>query len=147
MFESSALTRILPTSQITSVFNVAVSLVLQEYIGPLGLVVANCFAMSIRISYTLCYIRFIRFSWTSEAFLPAIMPKAPFVADVRNLCAHNRDVKNSYRHTYFQRCAYLADHFDGAFEIRAIVFDDDSSVDEKGYVIFLVREGCSVYYV
>lgn len=72
--------------------------------------------------------------------------KAPFVADVRNLCAHNRDVKNSYRHTYFQRCAYLADHFDGAFEIRAIVFDDDSSVDEKGYVIFLVREGCSVYY-
>lgn len=62
--------------------------------------------------------------------------KAPFVADVRNLCAHNRDVKNSYRHTYFQRCAYLADHFDGAFEIRAIVVDDDSSVDEKRDVIF-----------
>ena len=71
--------------------------------------------------------------------------KAPFVADVRNLCAHNRDVKNSYRHTYFQRCAYLADHFDGAFEIRAIVVDVDSSVDEKGDVIFLVREGCSVF--
>lgn len=48
---------------------------LQEYIGPLGLVVANCFAMSIRISYTLCYIRFNRFTWTSEAFLPAIMPR------------------------------------------------------------------------
>ena len=74
--------------------------------------------------------------------------KAPFVADVRNLCAHNRDVKNSYRHTYFQRCAYLADNFDGAFEIRAIVVDDDSSVDEKGDVIFwFVRVVLSIYEV
>lgn len=87
MFESSALTRILPTSQITSVFNVAVSLVLQEYIGPLGLVVANCFAMSIRISYTLCYIRFIRFSWTSEAFLPAIMPRKRLLLLMCGTCA------------------------------------------------------------
>lgn len=70
--------------------------------------------------------------------------KAAFVNDVRNLCCHNRDVKNSYRHTCFQRCAYLADHVDGASEIRAIVVDDHSSVDEKGGVIFLVREGCSV---
>ena len=87
MFESSALTRILPTSQITSVFNVVVSLVLQEYIGPLGLVVANCFAMSIRISYTLCYIRFIRFSWTSEAFLPAIMPRKRLLLLMCGTCA------------------------------------------------------------
>ena len=63
--------------------------------------------------------------------------KAAFVNDVRNLCCHNRDVKNSYRHTCFQRCAYLADHVDGASEIRAIVVDDHSSVDEKGGVIFV----------
>jgi len=62
--------------------------------------------------------------------------KAAFVNDVRNLCCHNRDVKNSYRHTCFQRCAYLADHVDGASEIRAIVVGDHSSVDEKGGVIF-----------
>ena len=74
--------------------------------------------------------------------------KAAFVDDVRNLCCHNRDVKNSYRHTYFQRCAYLADNFDGAFEIRAIVVDDDSSVDEKGDVIFwFVRVVLSIYEV
>ena len=60
---------------------------LQEYIGPLGLVVANCFAMSIRISYTLCYIRFIRFSWTSEAFLPAIMPRKRLLLLMCGTCA------------------------------------------------------------
>ena len=51
----SVLIRVPLLSQITSVFNVAVSVLLQEYIGALGLVVANCFAMSIRIAYTLCY--------------------------------------------------------------------------------------------
>ena len=74
-------------SQITSVFNVVVSLVLQEYIGPLGIVVANCFAMSIRIAYTLCYIRFNRFSWTSEAFLPAIMPRKQLLLLMCGTCA------------------------------------------------------------
>ena len=78
---------LLLNSQITSVFNVVVSLVLQEYIGPLGLVVANCFAMSIRISYTLCYIRFIRFSWSSEAFLPAIMPRKRLLLMMCGTCA------------------------------------------------------------
>jgi hypothetical protein len=74
-------------SQITSVFNVAASLVLQEYIGALGLVVANCFAMSIRISYTLCYIRFARFSWSSEAFLPALMPRKRLLLLMCGTCA------------------------------------------------------------
>ena len=147
MFESSALTRILPTSQITSVFNVAVSLVLQEYIGPLGLVVANCFAMSIRISYTLCYIRFIRFSWTSEAFLPAIMPRKRLLLLMCGTCALTI-VTSKIRTAIhiFSGALTLLITLMALLKIRAIVFDDDSSVDEKGYVIFLVREGCSVYY-
>jgi hypothetical protein len=82
--------------QITSVFNVAVSVLLQEHIGALGLVVANCFAMSIRIAYTLCYIRFVRFAGTSEAFLPALVPrKRLFFVGVRDLRYDNSDVKDS----------------------------------------------------
>ena len=71
--------------------------------------------------------------------------KAAFVADVWNLCAFNSDVENSYRHTCFRRCAYLADHVHGACEIRAIVLDDHSSV-EKGGVMFLDFEGCSCLF-
>jgi hypothetical protein len=56
--------------------------------GALGLVVANCFAMSIRIAYTLCYIRFVRFSWTSEAaFLPALMPRKQLLLLMCGTCA------------------------------------------------------------
>lgn len=84
----SVLTRVpLLFLQITSVFNVAVSVLLQEYIGTLGLVVANCFAMSIRITYTLCYVRFVRFAGTSEAFLPALVPRKRLLLLMCATCA------------------------------------------------------------
>lgn len=72
---------------ITSVFNVAVSVLLQEHIGTLGLVVGNCFAMSIRIAYTLCYVRFVRFAGTSEAFLPALVPRKRLLLLMCATCA------------------------------------------------------------
>jgi len=72
---------------ITSVLNVAVSILLQAYIGALGLVVANCSAMSIRIAYTLCYVLFVRFAGTSEAFLPALVPRKRLLLLMYATCA------------------------------------------------------------
>jgi hypothetical protein len=87
-FHFSVLTRVpLLFIQITLVFNVAVSVLLQEHIGALGLVVANCFAMSIRIAYTLCHVCFVRFAGTSEAFLLALVPRNRLLLLICATCA------------------------------------------------------------
>ena len=95
--------------------------------------------MSIRISYTLCYIRFIRFSWTSEAFLPAIMPRKRLLLMMCGTCAVT--IVTSKIHTAIHV-------FSGALTLlitlmallsRAIVVGDHSSVDEKGVCFWFVR--------
>ena len=62
-------------TQITSAFNVAAAAGLQFRLGSLGFILANCFAMTVRIAYTLCYVHYVRFANCSEHRFIECLPR------------------------------------------------------------------------
>ena len=52
---------VLPRMQIASIINMTFAIGLQPRIGALGLIIANCVSMTIRISYTVYFVFFDRF--------------------------------------------------------------------------------------
>jgi len=62
-------------TQITSAFNVAAAAWLQFRLGSLGFILANCFSMTVRIAYTLCYVHYVRFANCSEHRFIECLPR------------------------------------------------------------------------
>lgn len=62
-------------TQITSAFTVAAAAGLQFRLGSLGFILANCFAMTVRIAYTLCYVHYVRFANCSEHRFIECLPR------------------------------------------------------------------------